>query len=387
MNAGNLAQLLILSACELFNDRQENLVQQRLRAPGDGMPCCRPHCANTGEGLMPQAREESYGAPRHASDPAVSVVMPSYNTAKYISEALDSVFSQTLPAREVFVINDGSPDTEELERVLEPYRERIIYLRQENLGPSIARNTAILKARGEYIAFLDSDDVWLPDYLSAQLKILQEDPGLALVYADTRLFGDAPEAGQTWMQMWPSSHPVTFVKVLTMQCAMTTSCIVARKQPLIDAGLFDPRFFRSEDYDLWLRLLHKGERFTYQEKVLARRRLHGSSLAADTKKLFESQIEVYQKLLSTLRLSPEESAAIKEQMARCYAALALQQGKQQIMAGQFDQAAEALRRANDYYRSHKLQFALLSLRFAPRLMRHLYHLRHRLVTRGMTATV
>src|SRR5712671_2294711 len=90
----------------------------------------------------------------HAA-PAVSVIIPAYNSAAYIAETLESVFAQTLADFEVIVINDGSPDTDQLEKVLEHYRERIVYLKQENRGPSAARNIGIRSSRGEFLAFLD----------------------------------------------------------------------------------------------------------------------------------------------------------------------------------------------------------------------------------------
>src|SRR5947209_18801381 len=108
---------------------------------------------------------------RRADDaPAVSVIIPAYNAAQYIGEALDSVFAQTFTDYEVIVVNDDSPDTAELERALAPYRERVVYIKQENRGPGGARNTAILKARGECVALLDSDDVWLPTFLAEQME-------------------------------------------------------------------------------------------------------------------------------------------------------------------------------------------------------------------------
>src|SRR5580704_11335265 len=106
--------------------------------------------------------------------PAVSVIVPAYNTAEFIAETLDSVFQQTFTNSEVIVVNDGSPDTEKLEAVLEPFRHRIVYLKQENRGLSGARNTAIRKARGEFLAFLDSDDMWLPKYLETQVDFLEK---------------------------------------------------------------------------------------------------------------------------------------------------------------------------------------------------------------------
>src|ERR1022692_3740433 len=183
----------------------------------------------------------------------VSVIIPAYNSAKFIAEALDSVFAQTFPDYEVILINDGSPDTEELEAVLGPYRKRIVYLKQENGGPGKARNNGICCAQGEYVAFLDSDDRLLPEYLEAQLALFEKDPSLDLVYSDLLLEGDSPLSGKTFMETCPSMGQATFDAVLTQKCQIPTSAVVARKQALLDAGLFDESLFVVEDYDLWLR--------------------------------------------------------------------------------------------------------------------------------------
>jgi glycosyltransferase involved in cell wall biosynthesis len=113
--------------------------------------------------------------------PTVSVIVPSFNTAQYIVECLGSVFAQTYQDFEVIVVNDGSPDTPALERALEPFRERIVYLTQKNMGLAAARNTAIRAARGRYIALLDSDDAWLPEYLEQQVAVLEQDASVDAV--------------------------------------------------------------------------------------------------------------------------------------------------------------------------------------------------------------
>ena len=204
--------------------------------------------------------------------PHISVIIPTYKTAEFIAEALDSVFAQTFTDFEVIVINDGSPDTSELEQVLARYRERIIYLKQENRGPGAARNLGIRQARGEYIAFLDSDDCWLPDYLASQMKLFEETPSLDVVYSDAQYFGDPVFAGKTYMQICPSNGPVTLESLIREDCQVITSCSVARRQVVMDVGLFDERldFRGSEDFDLWLRIVYHGGHIAYQKKVLGR---------------------------------------------------------------------------------------------------------------------
>lgn len=311
--------------------------------------------------------------------PAVSVIMPAYNVAPYIGEAVASVFAQTFTDYEVVIVNDGSPDTPQLEQALEPYRERIIYIKQENRGPSGARNKAITQAQGEYVALLDADDMWLPDYLAEQMKLLQADPALDLVYTDAVLFGDPSVGEQTFMQLTPSRGLVTLESLLSEHCTVITSCVVARKQALIDAGLFDEKFLRSEDFDLWVRLAHRGGRLTYQQQVLARHRLHKTSLAANSTKLFEGQIEVMRKTMRTLDLSPDAQKLATTRIAICEAHINLERGKQQFVAGDYVLAAQTLQRANVFLRSHKLSIVLLLLRRAPGLLRRVYTFRHQVL--------
>jgi glycosyltransferase involved in cell wall biosynthesis len=318
--------------------------------------------------------------------PAVSVIMPAYLTAPYIGAALDSVLGQTYRDFEVVVVNDGSPDTSELERALEPYLERIVYVRQENRGPAAARNVGIERARGRYVAFLDSDDIWLPHYLEEQMRVLEKDGALDLIYADALFFGDSLLAGKTYMELYPSNGEVTLESLLRFDVAVITSCVVARRETLLSAGLFDERFFYSEDFDLWARLAHAGARFAYQRQVLARHRFHSASLTANHARLFEGQIEVYRKLAATLELSASEREVLASQLARSEADLALEQGKRRLMQGEYAQAAEALARANDFYRSGKLRAVLFALRAAPGLLKRVYELRHALWLRRIRAS-
>src|SRR5579883_3152754 len=100
----------------------------------------------------------------NANAPAISIVIPCYKVTNYIREALESVRAQTFRDFETIVVNDGCPDSANLERVLEAYRDEIVYIRQENRGLAAARNAAIRVARAPLIALLDGDDAWDPDY-------------------------------------------------------------------------------------------------------------------------------------------------------------------------------------------------------------------------------
>jgi glycosyltransferase involved in cell wall biosynthesis len=277
----------------------------------------------------------------------------------------------------VIVVNDGSPDTEELERALAPYLGRLVYLRQENAGPSAARNAGIRRARGRYVALLDADDLWLPAYLAEQLGALAGEPGLDLVYSDAMLFGEGDVVGRSFMQTCPSRGPVTVESLLAQRCVVITSCVVARREALLRAGLFNERYRRSEDFDLWVRMAHGGARLGYQRKVLARHRMRPDSLAGDATRLHEAAMGVYADLACSLELTPRERTAAAAEIVNYEFDLALARGKSELAAGHYARAVEELARARDLrrggrLRALKLRLALLCLNAAPRLTRHLY---------------
>jgi glycosyltransferase involved in cell wall biosynthesis len=303
--------------------------------------------------------------------PAVSVIVPAYNTAEFISETLNSVFQQTFRKFEVIVVNDGSPDSEKLEDVLAPFQSRIIYLKRANRGPSAARNAAIRHARGEYLAFLDSDDAWLPTYLEKQVEFLEKNLGLDTVYCDSLCFGDLRFTGQTFMQLCPSTGPVTLESLIVSRCQVCTSCNVARRKAVMDAGLFDedPRLKGVEDWDLWVRMLHRGFTMAYHRAVLGRRRLHPGALSSISVKMLAGQAQVLRKLDSTLDFSPPIRSVIHNRLQFVEALFELEQAKVYLADGRLGEAEESLKKANDFFRRTRLDVILLGLRTVPNLTR------------------
>ena len=317
------------------------------------------------------ALDKAIEIPSHPSvSPAalVSVIIPAYNAAPYIRETLDSVFAQTYREFEVIVINDGSPDTEELEQAIAPYQKLIVYLKQENRGPSAARNAGILHSHGEYLAFLDSDDAWYPEYLAGQMAFVQgQKPWLDFVYCNLLVCLNSETNGSPYMNACPSQGPINFESLLTEECQAPTTGVVVRKQKAIDAGLFDESFFRSEDYDLWLRIAHSGARMAYQRRVLGRHRLHSESLSDDKLKMIQSWLKVLEKVDAALNLSPEQSQLLQRKLVEVRGFNELENGKMHLLVGNVDLAAASLARANSVFHTNKLYWTLLGLKFAPRL--------------------
>ena len=312
--------------------------------------------------------------------PAVSVIMPAYRSAAYIAAALDSVFAQTFQDFEIVVVNDGSPDTEELERVLTPYRERIIYLKQENRGVSAARNTAIRAARAPLVAMLDPDDLWEPEYLEVQVGRMRADPTLDLLYPNALIFGDAAHAGRTYMEVNPSEGEVTFEGLLTQQCTIV-NYVIARRESIVAAGWFDETISRSEDFDLWLRIICRGGRIAYHRQVLARYRRHAGSLSSDPLLMARDIVRVLDKAAATLELSDAQRRLLARSRERFHAGLRLEEGKRAFERGDTRGALEGLGEANRVLHSRKLSLVISLLKIAPGLLRRAYVLRDRFVFR------
>src|SRR5688572_25541399 len=267
--------------------------------------------------------------------------MPAYNAATFIGETLESVFAQTFTDYEVIVINDGSPDTEDLEKALEPYQNRLRYLKQENRGAGAARNEGLRAARGEFIAFLDADDVWLPDYLDEQLSfILRQD--CDLVCADAMHFGDSPLAGRSFMQTYMDTAPptgeVSFLGLISAEQSLITSGVLARREPIFEVGLFDEGLRNSQDFDLWLRLARQGRRLFYQRKILLRYRFHENSLSGDDINRTARELRIHDRIESSFELTPEERPAVLKAIEGRRALLHFELGKLYLERGDLEKS-------------------------------------------------
>ncbi|HSD47781.1 MAG TPA: glycosyltransferase family A protein [Pyrinomonadaceae bacterium] len=315
--------------------------------------------------------------------PLVSVIVPAYDVADFIGEALDSVLAQTFTDYEIIVVNDGSPDTEKLERALAPYMSRIVYLKQENRGVSAARNTAIAAARGSLLAFLDGDDVWLPNYLEVQVAQILADPTIDVLYPNVQMFGGSSEVGEEFMTICPSSGEVTFERLLLQECNVS-NCSIARREAIVRAGGFDESLRSVEDFYLWLSVLKQGGRIAYHRRVLARYRRRPGSLTADPIWLSENILKVLAKVQETMELTPSERATLDAQMQHFHALLKLHEGKRAFFSGDTAGAIDGITEANRFFRNRKFSFTLMMLRVAPRLLLRAYDLRDRLYFRMIT---
>ena len=300
--------------------------------------------------------------------PKVSVIIPSYKTAHFISACLDSVFAQTYQDFEAIIVNDGSPDTAELEKVLAPYLERhsdrIVYLKQENKRAAGARNNAIRNARGEYVAFLDSDDTWMPEHLANQMKLFADDPALGLTYSNG-LVG-MPGEEREFMQRCPSHGEATFSSLLVERCQIPISTVVARRDAIIKAGMFDETLLRCDDYDMWVRTAFHGAKIAYSRNIQARMPVgRPGSLSQSRARMAEGYLTILDKYKTSLPLQAADREAVEKRAAKIRARFLLEEGKNKLAQREFAEAHKLITEANGYFRKSSLSLTLFGLSVAP----------------------
>lgn len=204
----------------------------------------------------------------------ISVVVPTYNHGALLLETLDSVFAQTFEDYELIVVNDGSPDdTAELLRPLVE-TDRIVYLEQQNAGVAAARNRGLQAARGEYIAFLDDDDLWPVDKLAWQARVLDTNPEVVLVYGRYAQLRADGELQPDRTSGFPSG--AVYREFRRRNWIHSIGQTLMRTDAVRAIGGFDPRIWGADDWELYIRLARAGS-FEFHDHVSLHYRLHGNN--------------------------------------------------------------------------------------------------------------
>ncbi|MBN2432522.1 MAG: glycosyltransferase [Acidobacteria bacterium] len=215
----------------------------------------------------------TYGAAR----PLVSVILPTCNRQAFLREALDSVRGQSYPHREIIVVDDGSIDG--TADMVSRHFPDVRYAWQENRGPSAARNRGIAMAGGEWLAFLDSDDLWQPKKLERQLAVLAGKPEYAACYTDEiwirRGVRVNPRQIHRKYSGWIFPHTLPL-------CIISPSSILLHRHLVEEVGLFDEAQPVCEDYDLWIRLTARYPVYFLEEQLIVKRGGHADQLSTRT---------------------------------------------------------------------------------------------------------
>jgi glycosyltransferase involved in cell wall biosynthesis len=224
--------------------------------------------------------------------PTVSVVIPAYNHARYLTEAIASALGQTLPAAEVIVVDDGS--TDETPQVLARHRDRVRIVRQANRGVSAARNAGAMLAQGDLLAFLDADDVWRPEKLEAQAERFAADPALGLVHCAVE---EIDADGRTLRTCTDGMEGRVAEEMLLFRRAVILgggSGAVVTRARFEETGGFDESLGTSADWDLHHRIARRAP-VGFVPRVLLRYRLHGANMHADVARTAREMLRAYAK--------------------------------------------------------------------------------------------
>jgi cellulose synthase/poly-beta-1,6-N-acetylglucosamine synthase-like glycosyltransferase len=265
----------------------------------------------------------------------ISVIIPTYNAAKYIREALDSVLAQTYPVHEIIVVDDGSTDNtrdivksyvrpkteDQRPKTLHPTpltlhhnSTTISYIYQENNGPASARNTGIRAATGEYIAFLDADDLWLPEKLEKQMKLFESND-YAFVYCDMSHAVENKVIHQSYLKDrgYKFFGSGNIYRNLLKENFIFTPTVIIQKEVFEKIGYFDETYKICEDYKMWLKIANKYQIGFVDEPLVIRRRVE-TNITADKFLYTQSWHRLFEELLKNNGFNSQINHVIRQQI-------------------------------------------------------------------------
>ena len=301
------------------------------------------------------------------SRPVVSIIIPAYNAHLYIGATLESAVNQTFRSFEIIVVDDGS--TDDTQAIAQNFCDRgVTVISQSNAGPAAARNRALSIARGEYVALLDADDLWEPDYLQTMVGFLNSHPEVSIAFSDSIFFGKSKFNGRRFQEVYPPCIPITFAK-LAAQISHVCVAATIRREIFDRIGPFDDRLRAIDDFDLWLRALHAGCRIEPVPRVLVRYRRHVSALSFESATNYSSGLQILAKWRDREELSEEERQAVEKTWQEFQYHLMVREALGNINMRNFPLAREQLRQAWDRIPKWRFRATRLGLALAPEMTR------------------
>jgi glycosyltransferase involved in cell wall biosynthesis len=270
----------------------------------------------------------------------VSVIMPCYNAAQYVGKAIDSVLTQSHSNLEVLVVDDGSTDG--TASIVQGFDDpRIQYIYQDNSGPAAARNNAMAVARGEYIAFLDADDIALPDRLAEQVKLIEDHPEASVVTSGFTWI-DEHDCELPWNNhSWRKLPDLNNLQNWLYDCPIVPSATMLRRSALLEAGGFDTTLHGGEDWNLWLRLVLKGHRMVWHSQVACLYRHRSDSLSNDAERMSRDCV----KALSAVLQRPDFPKHLTKAGIEALAIRRIDGAKRLYTSGKWEQGRQSLEEA------------------------------------------
>jgi glycosyltransferase involved in cell wall biosynthesis len=279
--------------------------------------------------------------------PLVSVIIPAYNCARYLPDAIASALQQTHPRVEIVVVNDGSPDN--TDEVVQPYLDRITYIKQENRGLSAARNVGFRASHGEFVCFLDTDDILLPDKFTLQLSKFEREPDLGVVISG---YVDVEEDGQTEILAVKKNWDRDALERMFNHEVFPPHTAVIRRSVLEASPLFPEDIDTNEsqeDWQLWLDMALNGVKFSSVPESTCKYRNRPGSIRTNPLKHFDGA----RRVVSWLRQHPQ-AQIYKERVERLAAIVEMERVAVAWRISRADLAGEnlvaAVRQSPDFWR-------------------------------------
>jgi glycosyltransferase involved in cell wall biosynthesis len=247
---------------------------------------------------------------RHSQ--SFSIVIASYQSAGTIRDALNSVRAQTLQPIETIVCDDGS--TDDVAAAIAPYLDEILFVRQEHAGEAAAKNGGVRAASGDFVVFLDADDVFLPRRLEALSELAAARPDLELLTTDAYLEVDGQRVRRCYEQGF--AFEVGDQRAAILDRNFIFGLVAVRRERFLASGGFDTSLRYATDWDLWCRLIFAGVRVGLVDAPLARYRLHGGSLSAQRAAFLRGRCAVLEKASARPDLTMSEREVVRRALAR-----------------------------------------------------------------------
>ncbi|MDD2907171.1 MAG: glycosyltransferase [Candidatus Gracilibacteria bacterium] len=236
--------------------------------------------------------------------PKVSIIIPVYNGSNYLSEAIESALAQTYNNIEILVINDGSNDNGETEKVALSFGDKINYIYKENGGVATALNLGIEKASGEYISWLSHDDLYTNDKLEKQVNFLNtlKNKENKIIFNDYELIDKNKKIINKLKS--PKNKNEIFLKLISNTFALNGCTLLIPKKAFLKVGMFDKTLKTTQDYNMWLRMIKGGFEFVNLPLSLTKYRIHENQDSVKKKELFYNEIKQAQKyVLNTFTIN------------------------------------------------------------------------------------
>jgi glycosyltransferase involved in cell wall biosynthesis len=301
-----------------------------------------------------------------SSPPAVSIITPAYNAEPYLADTIESALAQTFSDFEMLIVDDGSTDgTTAIAQRFAAQDSRIRVFRQANMGISGARNAAMARARGAVFALLDSDDVWFPNYLEEQMKVLDAFPAVGVTSANAVNFGGGLDG-----RLLKRVGGIQALSLLTLINKEDSVCIMSmfRREVFDRIGGFDTALRSSEDYDFWLRAALAGFEIRFNSIPLGYYRRRPQSVSADLDTMIGSTTAVLRKTKRSLSDASPEAAAVDRQLARFEFESIANRAKMALHRRDFTLAAELFGRIAEQNASMKWKIVAFAARHTPGLL-------------------